>query len=168
MDSDLALKFLKNHQPMPSDEDLSEDLIETYDEIREHFLITPDKRCIELFLNSFGYIDGFGVYQLVENVILQFSKEDVLPHLLKALKSKHAGVKYWNAQISSNYPCLELIMPLKDLLYDENIDVRSSALIGLEACKFPETVVILEKYLQYEKDEYLLKEAKEVILYLTQ
>ena len=110
----------------------------------------------------------FGVYQLVENVILQFSKEDVLPHLLKALNSKYISVRYWNAQISSNYPCLELIMPLKALLYDENIDVRSAALTGLLMCKFPETVAILEKYLQYEKDEYFIKEIQEAILYLTQ
>ncbi len=62
-----ALLFLEQHSPLPSDEDLSDEIIESYDEIRELFLANPDPRCIEPLLNSFGDGSGFGVYQMMDD-----------------------------------------------------------------------------------------------------
>ncbi len=70
MTTDDALDFLRRHQPMPDDEVLTEDLIQQYDEVRQHFIDSPDQRCIPLFLGSFGDGDGFGVYQLVNWSVL--------------------------------------------------------------------------------------------------
>ncbi|WP_343616650.1 HEAT repeat domain-containing protein [Flavobacterium sp.] len=164
MNTELAIQFLENHQPMPSDEDLSEKLIQTYDEIRRHFLKVPDKRCISLFLNSFGNIDGFGVYQLVEDVILQFQKEDVIPILIKTLKSDYYSVRYWCAMISANYPSLELLSTLKNLLYEDDFDIKAASLTSLSMYKFEETVEILKKYIEYEIDEELNADAKNILL----
>jgi len=163
MDTELALRFLRDHQPMPSDENLSDELISTYDEVRKYFLKVPDKRCIELFLNSFGYIDGFGVYQLVDDVILQFSKEDVIADLIKALKSEHYSVRYWCAMISANYPCLELVSALKTLLYEEDAEIKTASLTSLSMCEFPETGEVLKEYIQHESDEELIKDAKGIL-----
>ncbi|WP_276381637.1 HEAT repeat domain-containing protein [Flavobacterium sp. H4147] len=164
MNTELAIQFLENHQPMPSDEDLSEKLIQTYDEVRRHFLKVPDKRCISLFLNSFGNIDGFGVYQLVEDVILQFQKEDVIPILIKTLKSDYYSVRYWCAMISANYPSLELLSTLKNLLYEDDFDIKAASLTSLSMYKFEETVEILKKYIEYESDEELNADAKNILL----
>jgi hypothetical protein len=49
--SDIAqfyLNFLRDNQPMPSDEYLSEDDIRIIDDAREFFMQNPDKLCIPL------------------------------------------------------------------------------------------------------------------------
>jgi len=71
------IDFLHKNQPMPQDENLSEEMITIYDDARRFFEHHPNKLCIPLFLNSFGERDGFGVYQLVENLIFMFPKEEV-------------------------------------------------------------------------------------------
>lgn len=84
-----AFSFLKKHQPMPNDDKLKESEIKRYEEVREYFINNPDEKCIPLFLNSFGGKDGFGVYQMVEDVILMYDSKKVLPHLLKTFYSIH-------------------------------------------------------------------------------
>ncbi len=126
-----ALDFLQKYQPMPKDEDLSEELINRYEEVRLYFESNPDEQCIPLFLNSFGDKDGFGVYQMVESVMLQYSSEQVLPHILKALNSPCEGVRYWSIQIASNYPSEVLFKPLIELLAEEDEDIKSAVIIAL-------------------------------------
>lgn len=70
MTTDEALQFLSNHQPMPSDKDLTEELINQYDSVRCYFISHPDDRAINLFLRSYGDGDGWGVYQLVEGFFI--------------------------------------------------------------------------------------------------
>lgn len=65
-----AISFLEEHQSMPKDDELKESEIKKYEEVRKYFLDNPDEQCIPLFLNSFGGKDGFGVYQMVEEVLL--------------------------------------------------------------------------------------------------
>ena len=64
-----AIEFLKTVQPLPDDSELSEELIAQYDEVRKHFIKSPNELAVPLLLNSFGDGDGFGVYQLVEDAI---------------------------------------------------------------------------------------------------
>ena len=87
-----AFSFLEEHQPMPSDADLKEDEIQMYEQVRRYFIDNPNERCVPLFLNSFGGKDGFGVYQMVENVILMYDKETVLPHVLNGFNSLHRNL----------------------------------------------------------------------------
>lgn len=101
MNTNEALEFLRSHQPMPPDSTLTTELSQKYNEVREFFEAHPDPRCIPLFLNSFGDGDGFSAYQGVDLVLLLFSHEQVLPHLLTALSSIHPGVKSWTAEIAS-------------------------------------------------------------------
>jgi hypothetical protein len=65
MNKEKAIEFLKKHQPMPDDDSLSTELINEYDMVRKYFLMNPDEECIPLFLNSYGKIDGYGVYKLI-------------------------------------------------------------------------------------------------------
>ena len=93
MNTQEALEFLEQNQPMPADSELTEEHIAKYDEIRSFFIESPDLACLPLFLNSFGDGDGFGVYQLIEDVIGQLRFEEVLPHLLDALSSPFRSVR---------------------------------------------------------------------------
>ena len=131
MTVDEGLSFLKTHQPMPDDAELSEELVRAYDEVRRLFIAHPDARCIPLFLTSFGEGDGFGVYQLVEDVLRHFSLDKVLPHLRKGLTHGQRSIRYWNADIAANFPTAELIEPLAQLLTEDDEDIRSAAAIAL-------------------------------------
>jgi len=48
-----AIEFLKHHQPLPDDNELTKEIIDNYDEVRKFFKSNPDEICIPLFLNSF-------------------------------------------------------------------------------------------------------------------
>ena len=127
-----AFDFLKTVQPLPDDIALSKELIERYDEVRKHFVDFPNELAVPLLLNSFGNGDGFGVYQLVEDAISGVNPDKVVTHLANALASPSASVRYWAAQISSNYDNANLIDSLVHLLSDESSDTRMAALISLE------------------------------------
>ena len=76
------------------------------------FITNPDERCVDLLLNSFGKGDAHGVYQLVEDAILAFPDEVVVPALEGSLRNPAGSVRYWSAQIAANYPREELAEPV--------------------------------------------------------
>lgn len=126
-----GLCFLRENQPLPSDNALTEGLIRDYDSVRKFFLESKDPDCIPLFLGSFGEGSGFGVYQLVEAVLLVFPPEEVVPHLRVGLSSEHKGVRYWCAQIASAFPDHTLVSSLNELLSDVSADTRLMAATAL-------------------------------------
>jgi hypothetical protein len=152
-----ALNFLAKYQPLPSDEELAQDenILEKYDEIRKYFIKEPDHRCIPLFLGSFGGGDGFGVYQLVEDVMWKFSKDEVLPHLIKALQSPSNDIKYWSIQIASGFPDDLLIPILFQILEGADYDLRSMAIIAITQIKSKEVRNKLSFLLNNEKDLFV-------------
>ena len=168
IDRNDAISFLKQHQPMPDDNNLSKDLINKYDDIRKFFLANPDKECIPLFLNSFSERDGFGVYQLIEDVINKFEKSKVLPYLLKALKSGYRSIRYWNTQIAASFPDEKLFEPLEKLLNENDVDIRFAAItsiaqLALSGIKYYDVLDCLENALNNETEEDVLEFLQEVI-----
>lgn len=153
MNTSQALDFLKEHQPLPPDDKLSHQLLNTFDQVRKYFLDNKDKRCIPLLLGSFGDGSGFGTYQLIEDVIIQFSPQEVIPFLNPLLNSKHRGIRYWCAQIACSFPDPVLIESLSKLLNDKDTDCRIMAAIALGRIDSHETIEILQKALLDEKDE---------------
>jgi hypothetical protein len=158
-----ALDFLRQHQPMPKDEDLTADIINKYNEIRLFFIEHKSKECIPLFLNSFGYINGLGVYQLVEDVILQFSMEDIIPYMKEALKSNIYSIRYWNVQIAANYPSFELLPMLTDLLKEDDFDIKYNTLTALRQFDNKVYIPILEEYLKIEKEKELIDVTMDIL-----
>ena len=126
-----AFAFLKENQPMPSDDKVTKWEIEKYEEVRSFFLDNVDEQCIPLFLNSFGGKDGYGVYQMVEDVILMYDKQVVLPHVLNAFNSSNHYVIYWCVQIASNFPDKYLFSPLVKILEDEDEDIKLATVTAL-------------------------------------
>ncbi len=157
MNRDSALAFLKRHQPLPDDEELGQELISEYDSVRKFFLEHPDPECIPLFLNSFGKGGGLSVYQLIEDVLAKFSKEQILPSLATSLRSPHHGVRYWCVQIAAIYPSAELVDPLQEMLAHRESDLRTAAATALEQIDSNEVTAILSNAMQNETDEEVRK-----------
>ena len=163
MDLEYALSFLKANQPMPNDENLDTKLIGEYDTVRKFFMSNPDERCIPLFLNSFGDGSGYGVYQLVEDVLKKYSKEMVLPHLLKAIKSNSWGIRYWGTQIALEFSDKSLLSQLEKGIAESDVDIRATSIIALSQIKCDRAIKIL-KEAQKNENECDIKELIEQVL----
>ena len=163
MTVDEGLAFLKTHQPMPDDTELSEELVRAYDDVRRLFIAHPDARCIPLFLTSFGEGDGCGVYQLVEDVLRHFSLDTVVPHLKKGLTHGRRSIRYWNADIAANFPTIELIEPLAQLLTEDDEDIRSAAGIALGQIRDARAEGLLRNALANESKPQLVSLFKKLL-----
>ena len=164
-----AFSFLREHQPMPSDEDVTEEEIKKYEEVRTFFINNPDERCVPLFLNSFGGKDGLGVYQMVEDVIVMYNKKVVLPCILHAFNSSYEGVRHWCIQIASNFPDESLLSPLANFLQSEDQDIKTAAItaiaqLALNHIRVYEVLKILEKEIKQITDEDIKEFAIEVLV----
>ncbi len=84
-----AIEFLRANQPLPTDDNISQNQIDTFDEIRKYVTENPDPVFIPLMLNAFGNGSCCGVYQLCDKFFRRFSTDEVVPHLEKALASHH-------------------------------------------------------------------------------
>lgn len=157
MNTEQALSFLKANQPMQPTSELSDDVINTYDQVRRFFLDNPDEACIPLFLNSFGEGDAHGVYQLVEDVIAQFPHSIVVTHLKSALCSPHKSVRYWCAQVASIFPDILLANELMQLTSDPDIDMKMAAVTALVDIESNELTEYLEHMQRTETDEELIE-----------
>lgn len=157
MNTEDALDFLRAHQPMPADSELSSALMKQYDEARKHFIANPDSRCIPLFINSFGDGDGLGVYQLVEDAFSRIDPQIVTQELKAGLESQHRPTRYWSAQIAATFPAVELCVPLCDMLRSSCEDERASAVIALGQIGSPEARVALEGALRSEASEQVVE-----------
>ena len=163
-----AISFLQEHQPMPKDNELSDEIINKYDEVRDYFINNPDNQCVPLFLNSFGGKDGLGVYQMVEFVITMYDKKEVLPHVLNALHSPYDGVRYWATQIASNYPDETLFELLCNLLSEADDDIKSATItalaqLALNNIRTNDVIDVLKNEIERISDEEAKEFAEEVL-----
>ena len=103
VDTEAALRFLAAHQPMPTDDVLGDDEIQEFDAIRHHFIADPDPRCIPLLLRSLPKgSSGFGVYQLVEDVLRVHPEGAVVDALDEALTADVSSHE-WILDLSLSY-----------------------------------------------------------------
>lgn len=134
MMKDEALAFLMSHQPMPADADLTQNLIDSYDEVRKYFETYSDSSAIELFLRSFGDGDGWGVYQLVEGVFYKCPRSDVVAALKKVLEDEciPESIRYWSTQTAATFSDEDLRKGLNISLNSKSIDTREAAELAIE------------------------------------
>lgn len=157
MTTDQALHFLRSNQPLPPTREISQELLEQFDEVRKHFASHPDNQSVPLLLNSFGEGDAHGVYQLVEEAILAHPENIVIPALLDGLQSSHSSVREWCSEIAANYPRPELIAPLVDILKRGSVDERLAAVTALQFAGFSEARNALESLLHEDIDNEVRK-----------
>jgi len=158
-----ALEFLRRHQPLPPDGELSEETITAYDAARRYFLANPDNESIALFLYSFGDGSGFGVYQLVEDVIAKHHPNDVVPILSLALQTGGKGVKYWGAQIAERFPDSRLLGPLAVTLSDPDSDIRSASALAIACIGGRDARALLGSRLEIEDDSEVRESIAELL-----
>lgn len=133
MTNELALQFLRAHQPMPSDKDPStNDLFQRFDEVRRFFMCELDRRAVPLLIGALGEGDGHGIYSMVETTLLAYPNEVVVPALRDGLASSHRSVRYWSAQFAVNYASEELLEQLSELCRKGGIDERIAAVTAIE------------------------------------
>jgi len=155
MNRERALAFLRQHQPMPRDAEISQELIEEYEAVRRYFLGHPDPESIPLLLGSFGDSDGFGVYQVVEDVFVLHSQDQVIPHLIGAVVSDVPSVRYWSTQIAADFPDPRMLVPLGNVLDDPDSDTRAAAVMALMGIDHPDVIPLLRARLDKETDEFV-------------
>jgi hypothetical protein len=124
MDNDVALSFLRNHQPMPDDETLDETLAREYEAVRKHFETVNDRRSVPLLLNSFGRGTGFGVYQLVEDALGYQDADAVRTALPSAIRSRNGGVRVWSIEIAVRYASRNVLDAIKEVWSELDADRR--------------------------------------------
>lgn len=134
MNRNEALSFLRDHQPMPDDDDLTQEVIDKYDEVRKFFTANPDKEVISLFLNSYGNGDGWGVYQLVEDVFYKCHRDDVVVEIKEILENPSIAdsVRYWVTQVSAAFSDVKLKKGLEISLKSKNEDIRDAAQLSID------------------------------------
>ncbi|MXV06370.1 hypothetical protein [Xanthomonas sp. F4] len=129
-----ALSFLRAHQPMPDDDQLTQQLIDAYDAARRLFLTAPERAALPLFLRSFGNGDGWGVYPLVEDVFLACDRADAIAAIREALDDPALpdGSRYWVTQLAAAFADPTLREGLALSLRSEHPDTREAAQMALE------------------------------------
>lgn len=155
MTGDEATAFLRQHQPLPDvsfDEKLHTDLRDTYQFLKAN---PPDRQVLPLLVNVFGDGSAGGIYQVFDDLLAKYDKEDVVRELTKALASKHRSVRYWNAQMSASFPDERLTQPLADLLREDDFDMRYAAITALEQIGSTAAKRALTEALHRETDQEL-------------
>ena len=162
MTKDQALAFLTQYQPLPDDGKELENILEEFNEVRKYFISNPNSICIPLFLNCFGKGSGYGVYQLVEDVIITHNEDEVVFYLKKALLSDSSSIRYWCAQISENYDSEELLEGLLNVYEKGDIDAKCASLTALSGIKSNKVPEIARKALDTETDKDLIEIANDI------
>jgi hypothetical protein len=150
-----ALSFLRDHQPMPDDQALTEELVRGYRAACEQLLAHPDPACITLVLNSFGKGNGLGAYELAQDVLGQFSPSDTVPRLIAALGTCSDAARSWIAQICQRFPHRDLVEPLARVLVDHDEDCRAFAALALKRVPDVRVVGLLERALRTERAPWI-------------
>lgn len=163
MEKKQAIDFLSQHQPLPDDGEALDVLIEEFNEIRKYFMEFPDPSCIPLFLNCFGNGDGYGVYQLIEYLIIKFDDSIVLPHLKRSLYSNFSSVRYWCSQIAANYDSEDLLEGLINVYEKGDDDSKCAALTALSEIPHQKTYELARKVIDDETDDLLLEIANDIM-----
>ena len=124
MTSEEALEFLRMHQPMPPEEEMSEELITRFDKARRALERDPDPRGLPLLLSSLGEGSGLGVYQLLDNTLRAYDTDAVVRALVVSLGSPVASVRSWSMEFALDYPDPRLVPAAVALLRSDDPDAR--------------------------------------------
>ena len=125
MDKQSALEFLKSHQPMPDDGEITSELAQSYAQVAEFFTANPDAEALPLFFGSLTSGDGAGSFPLLEGVLLAADRSATIKALCDALQneSSSAGARFWATLFSVSFVRKELIASLETSLKYANDDL---------------------------------------------
>ena len=129
-----ALAFLALNHPMPNDYDITQELINKYDDVRLYFCANPAEEAIPLFLQSFGEGDGLGVYQLVEDFLFKCDENIVVSNIASILENPLTikSVRYWCTLLAMAFSDNTLIKGLNISQQSDDEDTREMAMLSLK------------------------------------
>ncbi|HZM72997.1 MAG TPA: hypothetical protein VFC71_06440 [Candidatus Polarisedimenticolia bacterium] len=124
MNGQEAIDFLGRHQPMPPDEELTDELIGQFDEARRALALDPQGGGVRLLLNAIGRGSGFGVYQLVDDTLRAYDPDNVVQVLAELLATVPDDRSGWLMEYALDYPDERLIDPVVEALVRGDRDTR--------------------------------------------
>lgn len=127
METEKAIRFLTDHQPMPDDNDINEQQAETYFQILKLFEKEKDERCIPLLINSVSENTGMGMYEYISDALIKQDRQKVIENLRIGLKSNNQGVVYRCCWWSVDIDAWDLLEDIKPLQFNENTDIQEAA-----------------------------------------
>jgi hypothetical protein len=133
-----ALAFLRKHQPMPSDREITDEQGDKFVAILEFFEATPDERCIPLFVGAVSPGTTLGMYESIRFIFMAFPKETVSPHLLHGLKFGNDGTKHRCCLWATDIDAWELEPEIRPLASHSDEDVQWAAETFLEFLPKPD------------------------------
>lgn len=146
---DELLAQLKQLSPMPDDQSITQEQIDAYAEVIDQLYYAlredNDPRAIQPLIDSFGYIDGFGVYQTTLTILGRFSDNQLMPHLLESVQHGERGSRAWSALMLGHTEDRAVVPYLLPLLNDPEEYVRGNAAIALGNIGDPSTLQAIEK-----------------------
>jgi len=127
-----ALNFLKENCPFSEyDDDVSQEVIDKYDEIVKYVGESLDNDLILPLMLSFGPGGGYGIYQHVVFELFKFDKKDLLSPLIESLQHHSPDVRYWACQHAMDLSIPETAPYLRTQVEDENDDIAFFAATAL-------------------------------------
>jgi HEAT repeats len=138
MTTDEAIAFLQQHQPMPPDDDWSQELADEFLSVCKYLSKHPDLRTVPLMLNCFGNGDGLGLYSEVEVALDRFPVDVVVQHLRKALESSQVSVRRRCLEILPEYADRSLLPQIVRSLRSSDLEEQAWAANALGAIWTPD------------------------------
>ena len=132
MTTDYYLAFLKAHQPMPGDADVTDDEASVFAAALKYFEAQPDVRCIPLLINSVSQDTGLGIYEHIKFTLMAHPRDAVLPHLERGLRSEQLGVVYRCCWWSADFDAWEFAPLVRSVMTHSDEDVHGAATAFLE------------------------------------
>lgn len=111
---------------------MSAQLLDRFEEVRQHFVDVPNERAIPLLLGALSEGDGHGVFQRVEDCLQQHPTHVVVPHLAAVLRDGRPAAQYWAATFAMGFPHADLIAPLAELVRTGDSECRTAAIMALD------------------------------------
>lgn len=126
------IKKLEAMSPLPDDNTVSQQTLETYEQIIDELFSVKDTRVIQPLINSFGYGDGYGLYSSVVTLLENFDYQAVKPYLIQAVQKGEPGSRMWAAQMLGRARDEDARPYLSELLNDPAELVQSFAASALK------------------------------------
>jgi HEAT repeat protein len=158
-----AVKILKKYNPMPADDQLTQEIVDEYGAVIDYLKLNPHPSCIEPILKSFGEYDGWGLYEEASLILTKFGINQVLPYLISALQSPQNGIRYWATHIASDFADKQLLQFLEVCIQDKIPDIRENKATALGFMGGPQALKVLEGALEVESDPIVIEAIEEAI-----
>ena len=122
MTGEEARTYLLQHQPMPSDSDITENEADTFIAILQFLEENPNPDFIPLLMGSVSSQTGLGMYEQIQFVLNQFSEGEVVPHVRVLLQSPNPGARSWAVGWALEFPSSTYLKAINEILHSPEDD----------------------------------------------